>query len=163
MSSEEFCSRLDTFFSQLPKDFRYAVEIRNADLLGPGYRKVLEHHGVGHVYDHWSYMPSLREQHHRMEECFTAPFTVVGRARLVVPCRSRSFTCLAVFAPQYGAALLKRSVIRFWLGGSRNPISCTLFVLRSNLRRPLNQRDHRPSFPECHWFGCVALRFEMLY
>lgn len=34
MSSEEFCARLDTFFSQLPKDFRYAVEIRNADLLG---------------------------------------------------------------------------------------------------------------------------------
>ena len=35
MSSEEFCSRLDGFFSQLPKDFRYAVEIRNAGLLGP--------------------------------------------------------------------------------------------------------------------------------
>ncbi|MDF0677462.1 MAG: DUF72 domain-containing protein [Nitrospira sp.] len=55
MSSEEFCSRLDAFFSQLPKDFRYAVEIRNAGLLGPDYRKVLESHGVAHVYNHWSY------------------------------------------------------------------------------------------------------------
>ena len=82
MSSEEFCSRLDSFFSQLPKDFRYAVEIRNAGLLGPDYRKVLEIHGVAHVYNHWSYMPSLREQHQRMEERFTAPFTVL---RLLTP------------------------------------------------------------------------------
>ena len=82
MSSEEFCSRLDTFFGQLPKDFRYAVEIRNADLLGPDYRKVLASHGVAHVYNHWSYMPPLREQHQPMEECFTAPFIVL---RLLTP------------------------------------------------------------------------------
>ena len=82
MSSEEFCSRLDTFFSQLPKDFRYAVEIRNAGLLGTDYRKVLESHGVAHVYNHWSYMPPLAEQHQRMEKCFTTPFTVL---RLLTP------------------------------------------------------------------------------
>lgn len=81
MSNEEFCSRLDSFFSQLPTDFRYAVEIRNAGLLGPDYRKVLEHHGVAHVYNHWSYMPPLAEQHQRMEY-FTAPFTVL---RLLTP------------------------------------------------------------------------------
>ncbi|MBK9948255.1 MAG: DUF72 domain-containing protein [Nitrospira sp.] len=82
MSSEEFCSRLNIFFSQLPKDFRYAVEIRNAGLLGPDYRKVLENHGVAHVYNHWSYMPPLREQHERMEQRFTAPFMVL---RLLTP------------------------------------------------------------------------------
>ncbi len=82
MSSEEFCSRLDTFFAQLPTDFCYAVEIRNAGLVGPDYRKVLEHHGVAHVYNHWSYMPPLREQHQRMDEQFTAPFTVL---RLLTP------------------------------------------------------------------------------
>src|SRR5574338_651766 len=65
LPSEEFCSRLDRFFSQLPQDFRYAVEIRNAGLLGPYYRKVLEDHGVAHVYNHWSYMPPLLEQHRR--------------------------------------------------------------------------------------------------
>jgi uncharacterized protein YecE (DUF72 family) len=81
MSAEEFCSRLDTFFQQLPKDFRYGVEIRNAGLLGPDYHKVLETHGVAHVYNHWSYMPSLAEQHKRMER-FTAPFTVF---RLLTP------------------------------------------------------------------------------
>src|SRR5215469_7463727 len=81
MSAEEFCSRLDGFFGQVPKDFRYAVEIRNAGLLGADYHKVLEMHGVAHVYNHWSYMPPLAEQHKRMET-FTAPFTVL---RLLTP------------------------------------------------------------------------------
>jgi uncharacterized protein YecE (DUF72 family) len=81
MSTDEFCTRLDTFFGQLPKDFQYALEIRNAGLFGPDYRKVLETHGVGHVYNHWSYMPSLAEQHKAMET-FTAPFTML---RLLTP------------------------------------------------------------------------------
>jgi uncharacterized protein YecE (DUF72 family) len=82
LSIDEFCSKLDSFFSQLPDDFKYAVEIRNAGLLGPVYRKVLEAHGVAHVYNHWSYMPALAGQHKRMQETFTAPFTVL---RLLTP------------------------------------------------------------------------------
>ena len=81
LAAKEFCSRLDDFFSQLPDDFRYAVEIRNLGLLDPGYRRVLKDHGVAHVYNHWSYMPPIAEQHRRMEY-FTAPFTVV---RLLTP------------------------------------------------------------------------------
>ncbi|MGE0471453.1 MAG: DUF72 domain-containing protein [Nitrospira sp.] len=46
------------------------------------YRKVLASHGVAHVYNHWSYMPSLLEQHRRIDESFTAPFTVL---RLLTP------------------------------------------------------------------------------
>ncbi|HEY5932848.1 MAG TPA: DUF72 domain-containing protein, partial [Nitrospira sp.] len=82
MSTGEFCSGLDRFFGQLPKDFRYAVEVRNAALLGSDYQKVLESHGVAHVYNHWSYMPPLLEQHRRLEKRFTAPFTVI---RLLTP------------------------------------------------------------------------------
>ena len=81
MSVEEFCSRLDGFFGQVQKDVRYTVEVRNAGLLGAEYHKVLETHGVAHVYNHWSYMPPLAEQHTRMET-FTAPFTVL---RLLTP------------------------------------------------------------------------------
>ncbi len=81
LSPDEFYSRLDGFFGQLPKDFSYAIEIRNAGLIGPDYQKVLEAHGVAHVYNHWSYMPPLAEQHTRMER-FTAPFTVL---RLLTP------------------------------------------------------------------------------
>jgi uncharacterized protein YecE (DUF72 family) len=82
LTSQEFCTRLDRFFNGVPQDFRYAVEIRNAGLLGPDYRKVLESHGVAHIYNHWSYMPPLLQQHKRMEERFTAPFTVI---RLLTP------------------------------------------------------------------------------
>jgi uncharacterized protein YecE (DUF72 family) len=81
MSASEFLGKLDQFFAKLPKDFSYAVEIRNAGLLGPDYQKVLQAHGVAHVYNHWSYMPSLAEQHNRMGR-FTGPFTVL---RLLTP------------------------------------------------------------------------------
>ena len=81
VAPEEFCSRLDGFFGHLPKDFRYAVEIRNAGLLGPLYHAVLAQHGVAHVYNHWSYMPPLADQHTRMGN-FTAPFMVL---RLLTP------------------------------------------------------------------------------
>jgi len=82
LSIEEFCSKLGTFFNQLPKEFKYAVEIRNAGFLGSTYRRVLESHGVAHVYNHWSYMPPLADQHKRLEETFTAPFIVL---RLLTP------------------------------------------------------------------------------
>lgn len=82
LAIQEFCMRLDRFFSEIPRDFHYAVEIRNAGLLGPEYRRVLESHGVAHVYNHWSYMPPLLQQHNRMETRFTAPFTVI---RLLTP------------------------------------------------------------------------------
>jgi len=81
LAPNEFFSRLDGFFGHLPKDFSYAVEIRNTGLLGPEYHKILTTHGVAHVYNHWSYMPSLAEQHTRMRT-FTAPFTVL---RLLTP------------------------------------------------------------------------------
>ncbi|MGH7181547.1 MAG: DUF72 domain-containing protein [Nitrospiraceae bacterium] len=81
MSAEDFVGKLDGFFSQLPKDFRYAVEIRNAGLLGPLYQSVLARHAVAHVYNHWSYMPPLLDQHQRMGT-FTAPFTLL---RLLTP------------------------------------------------------------------------------
>ena len=77
----EFFSRLDGFLGALPNDFRYAVETRNPGLLGERYARLLEKHGVAHVYNHWTVMPSLAEQHERMKS-FTAPFTVL---RLLTP------------------------------------------------------------------------------
>lgn len=81
MLTRDFVDKLDAFFSQLPRDFPYAVEIRNPAVLGTAYREMLQHHGVAHVYNHWSSMPELAEQHRRMET-FTAPFTVL---RLLTP------------------------------------------------------------------------------
>jgi uncharacterized protein YecE (DUF72 family) len=81
MLPRDFVGKLDAFFAQLPKDFNYAVEIRNAGMLGPLYRDMLATHGVAHVYNHWSYMPPLAVQHEKLE-VFTAPFTVL---RLLTP------------------------------------------------------------------------------
>lgn len=81
MPAEEFIEKLDDFFDSVSAEFRYAVEIRNAGLLGPRYHDMLRAHGVAHVYNHWSYMPPLAEQHQRMKT-MTAPFTVI---RLLTP------------------------------------------------------------------------------
>ena len=76
LSAEKFCERLDAFFGQLPTDVRYAVEFRNTGLLCPRYRNTLAKHGVAHVYNHWSHMPSLLDQQQHLGT-FTAPFTVL--------------------------------------------------------------------------------------
>ena len=81
MPAEEFIGKLDDFFDSVSAEFRYAVEIRNPGLLGPRYHDMLRAHGVAHVYNHWSYMPPLAEQHQRMKT-MTAPFTVI---RLLTP------------------------------------------------------------------------------
>jgi uncharacterized protein YecE (DUF72 family) len=81
LPAEEFFSRLDAFLGALPKDFRYAVELRNPGLLGDRYGQILHSHGVAHAYNHWCFMPGLADQHQRMGQ-FTASFTVL---RLLTP------------------------------------------------------------------------------
>jgi len=82
MVARDFLPRLDEFFKRLPKDFRYAVEMKNGELLGPAYAGVLRSHGVAHVLSHCAYMPSLLDQHDRLDGMFSAPFSVV---RLMAP------------------------------------------------------------------------------
>ncbi len=57
-----FLERLDPFLAGLPRDFRYAVEIRNRDFLLPEYFACLAAHNVAHVYNAWTRMPELPEQ-----------------------------------------------------------------------------------------------------
>jgi uncharacterized protein YecE (DUF72 family) len=58
----EFLDRLDPFLAQLPPEFRYAVEVRNPELLEKDYFSCLRAHNVAHVYNAWSKMPELRHQ-----------------------------------------------------------------------------------------------------
>lgn len=53
---------LDRFLGRLPRDFQYAVEVRDRTLLGPDYAQVLSRHGAAHVYNAWTAMPLPREQ-----------------------------------------------------------------------------------------------------
>src|SRR5262249_42726296 len=71
----DFLDRLDTFLESAPGPFRYAVEIRNADYLGPDYFAVLRRHNAAHVFNAWTRMPELIEQV-EMPGAFTAAFTV---------------------------------------------------------------------------------------
>ncbi len=58
----EFIAKLDPFLGALPTGWRYAVEVRNADLLGPRYFDCLRAHNVPHVYNAWARMPEIRDQ-----------------------------------------------------------------------------------------------------
>jgi uncharacterized protein YecE (DUF72 family) len=61
-SVAQFSHALDAFFGKLPKDWPYGIEIRNRDYLTPEYFGLLAKHGVTHVYNSWTDMPSVNEQ-----------------------------------------------------------------------------------------------------
>lgn len=73
---EEFLAELDPFLAALPRDFRYAVEVRNPEFLSPEYFECLHGHGAAHVLNAWSRMPELPRQI-AIPQVFTADFTVV--------------------------------------------------------------------------------------
>lgn len=58
----EFAGALDRFLAQLPRGWDYGVEIRNPAFLHPDYFSMLASHGVAHVFNSWTGMPSLKEQ-----------------------------------------------------------------------------------------------------
>lgn len=96
ISPEEFLPRLDAFLGRLPRDWEYAVEVRNPQLLTPEYQAILNTHGVAHVYNHWTYMPALIDQHARLKETFTAPFALF---RLLTPQRMKYEDAVRIAEP----------------------------------------------------------------
>jgi len=58
----EFVQKLDPFLAALPAGWRFAVEVRNADLLCSRYFDCLRAHNVPHVYNAWTRMPEIRQQ-----------------------------------------------------------------------------------------------------
>jgi uncharacterized protein YecE (DUF72 family) len=71
----EFIDRLDTFLSELPATFQYAVEIRNREFLTPRYFDSLRAHHAAHVFNSWTRMPPIQEQM-AIKGALTADFTV---------------------------------------------------------------------------------------
>jgi uncharacterized protein YecE (DUF72 family) len=62
IGASEFADRLDHFFSALPREGQYAVEVRNEEFLTPMYFAVLREHGVAHVFTSWTRMPAIGDQ-----------------------------------------------------------------------------------------------------
>lgn len=71
----DWADQLDAFLAELPPGFRYAVELRNAELLTPLHGEVLKRHGVAHVFNSWAEMPSIGAQLD-LPWTFPAGFTV---------------------------------------------------------------------------------------
>lgn len=76
LEPDAFLDRLDFFLGQLPREFEYAVELRERSLLTARYRAVLSAHGVAHTYNYWSAMPMPGEQA-AVVPPEDAPFSVV--------------------------------------------------------------------------------------
>jgi len=72
----DFLARLDPFLGSVSRHFRYSVEIRNPEYLGPDYFSLLQSHNTAHVFNAWTRMPELLDQID-MPGAFTADFTVV--------------------------------------------------------------------------------------
>ena len=53
---------LDEFFSRIPKDKRYHIELRTETYWVTPVFDVLKKHGVGLVFSHWTWLPPLRKQ-----------------------------------------------------------------------------------------------------
>jgi hypothetical protein len=53
---------LDKFFSKIPKDSRYHIELRTEAYWTTPVFDVLKKHGVGLVFSHWTWLPPLRKQ-----------------------------------------------------------------------------------------------------
>ena len=49
LSPADFHERLERFLAGLPREFEYAVELRDSRLLMPVYRRLLDRYGVAHV------------------------------------------------------------------------------------------------------------------
>lgn len=62
MEPAEFVASLERFITRLPREFEYAVELRDARLLTPRYRDLLASHRIAHTYNYWSAMPAPGEQ-----------------------------------------------------------------------------------------------------
>ena len=91
----EFLERLDPFLKSLPRRFRYSVELRNPEFLTSEYFDCLRRHGMAHVYNAWSRMPTVAEQMENPDSV-TAEF-LVCRALLR---RGRSYEeAVRVFSP----------------------------------------------------------------
>jgi uncharacterized protein YecE (DUF72 family) len=81
LAPPEFAEKLEQFLGALPRDFSYAVELRDPTLLTDDYRRALAAHGAAHVYNFATAMPMPADQE-RVVPLEQAPFVLV---RLLLP------------------------------------------------------------------------------
>jgi uncharacterized protein YecE (DUF72 family) len=83
-SPDENVNQLDDFFSQLPDDAQFHLELRSEHLLSTSYFDWLDARGLGHVFSHWTWLPAIRKQWKQCGQRFTATNDQVV-SRLLTP------------------------------------------------------------------------------
>jgi uncharacterized protein YecE (DUF72 family) len=81
LAPPDFAAKLARFLGALPRDFSYAVELRDATLLTDDYRRALAAHGAAHGYNFATAMPMPADQE-GVVPLDQAPFALV---RLLLP------------------------------------------------------------------------------
>jgi len=126
----QWADQLDGFFKQLPRDYRYAVELRNSELMTGLHGEVLKRHRVAHVFNSWTEMPAIGEQ---LDSSWTwsADFTV---ARALLKPGRRYADAVKQFQPydrvQEPLAELRRDLVRLVSAAQQRRIEA--FILANN-------------------------------
>jgi len=81
----DWAERLDGFLGALPREFRYAVELRNPELLHDLHGVALQRNAVAHVFNSWAEMPSIGAQ---LDLSWTFPASFTVARALLRPGRS---------------------------------------------------------------------------
>ncbi|HEY7194260.1 MAG TPA: DUF72 domain-containing protein, partial [Gemmatimonadales bacterium] len=125
-----WADQLDDFFKKLPHDFRYAVELRNPELLTGIHGEVLKRHGVAHVFNSWTEMPPIGEQID-LGWTFPANFTI---ARALLKPGRRYSDAVKQFQPydrvQEPQPELRRDLLRLVSEAHRRRVEA--FILANN-------------------------------
>ena len=123
-----WAEELHGFFAQLPNDFRYAVELRNPELLHDLHGAVLREHGVAHVFNSWTEMPPIGAQID-LGWTFPAGFTV---ARALLKPGRKYEDAVRLFEPydrvQEPVPELRRDLMRLMAEAVRRRIEALIVV-----------------------------------
>lgn len=80
---ENLAAELDTFFTAIPKDNRYHLELRTDAYLKDPVFEVMKKHNVGQVLSHWTWLPHLLKQFSHAGNTFTNSNSCI--IRLITP------------------------------------------------------------------------------
>ena len=123
-----WAGELDAFFSELPREFRYAVELRNPELFHPLHGEVLKRHGAAHVFNSWTEMPAIGKQ---LEEPWVFPTDFTIARALLKPGRSYA-DAVKLFEPyervQEPSPELRRDLVRLMEEAVRRRIEALIVV-----------------------------------
>jgi len=126
----QWADQLDDFLGALPRDFRYAVELRNAELLTDLHGEVLKRNRVAHVFNSWTEMPSIGEQ---LDLTWTFPTDFTVARALLKPGR-RYADAVKQFQPydrvQEPLASLRQDLVRLVTLSHRRRVEA--FILANN-------------------------------